>query len=166
MLPRVRRSDHGAERGRGLHVRGRLAAHAATLAQTLTGFFACWVLGALIGAVTGALCHRRRSPSCARVYPPKRIARHVHSSAPVPVVVSSVAAMLALLLLVIPSFPQEKLVSVAWLVTSLIHLQVDLPAGYCKSMNATWRTTVMAAAANAGHQQPAAGGGLDVGLRR
>ena len=108
-----------------------------TLAQTLTGFFACWVLGALIGAVTGALCHRRRSPSCARVYPPKRIARHVHSSAPVPVVVSSVAAMLALLLLVIPSFPQEKLVSVAWLVTSLIHPQVDLPAGYCKSMNAT-----------------------------
>ena len=54
-----------------------------------------------------------------------------------PVVISSVAATLALLLLVIPSFPQEKLVSVAWLVMSLIHPQVNLPAGYCKSMNAT-----------------------------
>jgi len=109
-----------------------------TLAQTLVGFFACWLLGALVGAVTGALCHRRRSSSCARVHAPKRVARHgAPSSAPMPVVVSSVAATLAVLLLVIPSFPQEKMVSVAWLVMSLIHPQVDLPAGYCKSMNAT-----------------------------
>ena len=109
-----------------------------TLAQTLVGFFAVWLLGALLGAVIGALCHRHRSPSCARIYAPKRVAAsRGPSSAPVPVVISSVAATLALLLLVIPSFPQEKLVSVAWLVMSLIHPQVNLPAGYCKSMNAT-----------------------------